>query len=138
MAITPPVSGIAGAFYLVTSGGTIGEIANIRSWSIDLTANEVDVSGFSGNGWADSVGSLKKWTATVEGSWNYSATSGMDDVWDSFGDYVDVRFYIDQANTAYFSGTAAVVGLTPSTAVDAAATFSATLSGMGALTYNTA
>jgi predicted secreted protein len=138
MAITPPVSGIAGAFYLVASGGTIGEIANIRSWSIDLTANEVDVSAFSGDGWADNVGSLKKWTATVEGSWNYSATSGSDDLWDEFGDYVDVRFYIDQVNTAYFSGTASVVGLTPSTAVDAAATFSATLSGMGALTYNTA
>lgn len=136
MAISPPISGIEGAFYLVASGGTIGEIATIRSWSIDLTANEVDVSGFDGDGWYSNVGSLKKWTATVEGQWNYSATSGMDDIWDEFGDYVDVRFYVDQANTAYFSGTAVVVGINPTNAVDASAAFSATLSGVGELTYS--
>ncbi|MCK9357178.1 MAG: phage tail tube protein [Dehalococcoidia bacterium] len=137
MAFAPPVSGINGAFYLADSGGTPAEIAHIRSWSIDITANEVDVSAFSGNGWAESVGSLKKWTATVEGQWSYSDTSGCDLLWTQFGDEVEVRFYVDDGNAKYFSGSAIVVGITPSTAVDAAATFSATLSGVGALSYTT-
>lgn len=137
MAFSPPVSGIYGAFYCADSAATPTEIAHIRSWSLDVTANEVDVTGFSGNGWYSNVGSLKKWTATVEGQWNYSHASGMDQLWTNFGDRVAVRFYVDDANAKYFSGNANVISITPSEAVDSSAAFSATLSGVGALLYTT-
>jgi predicted secreted protein len=140
MAYSPPISGIDGAFYLDTTGGTPTCIANIRSWSIDLSAEEVDVSGFCSDGWRETVGGLKSWNASVEGQWNYGATSGMDDLWDSFGGKVDVQFYIDGSTTGdlnYFTGTATVTAISPTTSVDSSATFTATLSGDGELTYAT-
>jgi predicted secreted protein len=138
MAFTPPVSGIEGAFYLKDTGTPVC-IANIRSWSLDVSAEEVDVSGFScsGNAWRETVGGLKSWSASVEGQWNYSATSGMDDLWDQFGSSVVVRFYVDETNDKYFSGTANVTAISPTTSVDGSATFTATLSGSGALSYTT-
>ena len=136
MAYSPPLSGYKGAFYLADYGGTPVEIANIRSWTVDVTAGEADVSGM-GEAWSRAVGTQKKWTASVEGAWNYSGTSGMDELWANLSDKVDVRFYVDEANTHYFSGTATVVGLSPSASVDSAVTFSSNLSGVGALSYNT-
>lgn len=138
MAFSPPISGKDGAFYLADYGGTPAEIANIKSWSVNATANEVDTSGFSDDGWGSTVAGLKKWTGTVEGQWNYSATSGMDDLWDNLGDKVAVKFYVDESNTAYFTGNATVTAVNPQTSVDSSATFTGNLSGVGALTYATA
>jgi len=132
-----PISGISGNFYVADSGGTAAEVASIRSWTIDVSAAEVDVSGFDGSGWKATVAGLKSWTATVEGQWTYGDTGGMEEIWDNLGDEVDCKFYVDLANTKYFSGSAKVISISPSTAVDSSATFSATLSGDGALSYLT-
>ncbi|MFA5054245.1 MAG: hypothetical protein WC565_09315 [Parcubacteria group bacterium] len=129
------VSGINGAFYIADDGGTPAEFAKVRTWSVDVNAEEVDVTGFGDTGWRTTVGGLKSWTSTVEGQCDNS--TGWNVLWSNIGSEVEVRYYISEGGTIYFAGSATVITISPTTSVDSSGTFSATLSGIGALTYTT-
>ncbi|MFA5054299.1 MAG: hypothetical protein WC565_09585, partial [Parcubacteria group bacterium] len=86
-------------------------------------------------GWRTTVGGLKSWSATVEGQCDDS--TGWNELWENIGEEVEVEFYISEGGTIYFSGSSTVVTISPTTSVDSSGTFSATLSGIGALTYTT-
>ncbi|MFA5054067.1 MAG: hypothetical protein WC565_08405, partial [Parcubacteria group bacterium] len=101
----------------------------------DVNAEEVDVTGFGDTGWRTTVGGLKSWTGTVEGQCDNS--TGWNALWSNIGDEVEVKFYISEGGTIYFSGSATVITISPTTSVDSSGTFSATLSGIGSLTYTT-
>ncbi|MDD3134951.1 MAG: hypothetical protein PHF64_00480 [Methanoregula sp.] len=58
-------------------------------------------------------------------------------MWTAIGEQTEVKFYINETGTIYFSGSATVVTISPTTSVDSSGTFSATLSGIGALVYHT-
>ena len=128
------VSGVNGAFYIADSGGTPAEFAKVRTWSVDVNAEEVDVTGFGDTGWRTTVGGLKSWTGTVEGQCDGS--TGWNDLWSNIGEQVEVMFYIDEGGTIYFDGSATIVTISPTTSVDSSGTFSSTLSGIGALVYH--
>jgi len=130
------VSGINGAFYIADSGGTPAEFAKVRTWSVDVNAEEVDVSGFGDTGWRTTVGSLKSWTGTVEGQCDNSTQWNV--LYAAIGERVETKFYINETGTVYFQGGATVLTVSPTTSVDSSGTFSATVSGIGSLTYATA
>ena len=129
------VSGVNGAFYIADDGGTPAEFAKVRTWSVDVNAEEVDTTGFGDTGWRTTVGGLKSWSGTVEGQCDNSTQWNV--LWAAIGAQTEVKFYINETGTIYFSGSATVVTISPTTAVDSSGTFSATLSGIGALTYAT-
>ena len=130
------IAGKAGAVYIDAAGGTPAEAADIQSWSLDVSADALDVTAFDDNGWRTFVAGLKGWTATVEAKWNY-ADANQKDFWDNLGASVDLKLYIDEANTKYFSGTGIVTGVSPSVSVDGTADVTFTIQGTGSLTYNT-
>lgn len=129
------VSGINGAFYIAASAGSPLEYSKVRTWSVDVNAEEVDTTGFGDTGWRTTVGGLKSWSGTVEGQCDNSTQWNV--LWAAIGAQTEVKFYINETGTIYFSGSATVVTVSPTTSVDSSGTFSATLSGIGALVYHT-
>lgn len=130
------IAGKSGAVYIDATGGTPAEAGDVQSWSLDVGADALDVTAFDDNGWRAFVAGLKGYTGSVEAKWNY-ADANQKDFWDNFGASIDFKFYLDEANTKYFSGTAIVTGVNPKVSVDGTADVTFNLQGTGSLTYNT-
>lgn len=92
-------------------------VLEIGNWDIDLSANEVDTTAF-GSEWAKSDVGMKKWTASISGSYDPTDTTGQEVLEDAFNDgsIIDhIKFYIKWA------ATGEVVYWAPDTVADAEA-----------------
>lgn len=130
------LAGKGGAVYVDVSGGVPAKAADIQSWSLDVGADALDVTGFDDAGWRTFVAGLKQWSATIEAKWNYT-DANQRDFWDNLGASVDLQLFVDEASNKRFSGTGIVTGVSPSVSVDGTADVTFTVQGSGALTYHT-
>ena len=60
---------ITGKGGFVKVGGD--RIAEIKNWSLDCGADDIDVSNFDSDGWKEFLAGLKEWSGSFEGNFVY-------------------------------------------------------------------
>ena len=122
------IAGKSGGVYL--GSNKIGELS---SWSLDLGADDIEITSFDSNGWKEYLAGLKEWSGSIEGNFKSGDTNGQKAIINAWisGTALNFEFRIDATNK--FTGSAFVK---PSieTPVDDKATFSSDIQGTGALT----
>jgi len=121
------LAGKGGSVYIDTY-----KVAEISTWSLDLGADDIDITSFDSNGWKEFLAGLKEWSGSFEGNFDPTDTNGqvaLINAWVN-GESVNLELRID--DTKKFSGTAFVK---PSieTPVDDKISFSCDFQGSGQL-----
>ncbi len=105
-------------------------IAGIKSWTIDFTADALDITDFNDSGHRAFLAGLDSWSGSFEGfgqpGWSTSAAVGTT--------YMG-SFYVSSATSDCYSGSIIITGASPSQAVDGVAMVSYTFQGTKALGF---
>jgi len=118
-------------------------IAELASWSLDLSNDEIDTSAF-GSTWKKSDVGMRGWSLSVSGHWDPTDSTGqamIEAAWAGGSLINTIKMYVD--NTSYWipdvTTDSAAGGRVTSYAVnqahDAVAGISFTLSGSGPVTF---
>ena len=125
------VTGTGGAVKLGTN-----KIAEISNWSLDLGADDIDITSFDSNGWKEYLAGLKEWSGSIEGNLKTNDTNGQKAIFSAWLAGTPLTFTFEVSSGVTFQGSAFVK---PSieVPVDDKATFSCDIQGTGALTLPT-
>ena len=118
-------------------------VAEMASWSLDLSNDEIDTTAF-GSTWKKSDVGMRGWSLSVEGHYDPSDSTGQNDIEDAWADgslITTIKLYVD--NTSYWvpdltTDTAAggrITSYSINQAHDTVAGISFTLSGSGPITF---
>lgn len=127
------IQGKSGALYV---GAAPDKVAEMKSWSLDLGADNIDVTTFDSNGWKEFLAGLKEWSGSAEGNFKLEDTQGQKALFDAWinGTVLAAEFRLGAA-TPKFTGSVLVTGVSVEDAVDGEVTISFDLQGTGSLTY---
>lgn len=106
------------------------EIAGIKSWTLDQSAEVTDVTGFDSSGHRQFTPTLKSWSGSFEGY--------KDGVPLTIGSLVGLELRESQTATQQFRGNAYITGLHASVAVDGVVIYSYDFQGTDSLEIATA
>lgn len=122
------VTGCGGS--LMIGANKIAEMAN---WSLDLGADDVDVTSFDSECWKEYLAGLKEWSGSAEGNFKPDDTNGQKAILAAWLAGEPVSFVFNVTSTISFAGSGFVK---PSieVPVDDKATISVDIQGTGALT----
>lgn len=98
------------------------------SWSLDITADMLDVTCFESTGDRGFIRGLKQWTGSIE----LKVDSANQIVPSDVGASAVIKLFLD--DTSYLTGTALCSGWHPSVSVDSEETQTLDIQGTGALT----
>lgn len=118
--------------------GTPTIIAEVTSWTIDITADALDVTAMTAAGttWRSFIFGLRTWTCTIEANWDMtdSTQAALQTDLLSGTAAATVQGYTNATN--YYEGEMYVTGISISTPVEGVVTASISGQGTGAVTYN--
>ena len=122
------VTGTGGAVKLNTN-----KVAEISNWSLDLGADDIEITSFDSNGWKEYLAGLKEWSGSIEGNFVADDTNGQKAILNAWLNGAKLSFVFEVSNGVTFEGDAFVK---PSieVPVDDKASFSCDITGTGALT----
>lgn len=124
------LSGTAGS---VVYGGTAGTaIENMKSWTLDVAAGELDASAF-GSTWKLTEAGIKEWGGSAEGNAD-DGTAMQASAWTALGAGTKVVMLFALGGSDYYHGTAIITGQSTGSSFDGLATTSYTFKGHGPLT----
>lgn len=124
------ISGTAGT---VVYGGTAGTaVANIKTWSLDVAAAELDASAF-GSTWKLTDSGIKEWGGSFEGN-SDDSDAQQTALWTALTTGAKVVMMLAQGTARRFYGTAVITGDSPSQSFDGLAAESWSIKGHGPLT----
>ena len=125
------VTGTGGAVKL-----SANKVAEISSWSLDLGADDIDITSFDSNGWKEYLAGLKEWSGSIEGNLKTNDTNGQKAIFSAWLAGTPLTFTFEVSSGVTFQGSAFVK---PSieVPVDDKASFSCDITGTGALTLPT-
>ena len=125
------VTGTGGAVKLGAN-----KIAEISNWSLDLGADDIDITSFDSNGWKEYLAGLKEWSGSIEGNLKTDDTNGQKAILNAWINGETLEFTFEVSSGVSFQGEAFVK---PSieVPVDDKASFSCDITGTGALTLPT-
>lgn len=111
-------------------------IAEIRSWSINQTADTIEDTTM-GDSARTYQSSLSSWDGSVDVYWDETDTTGQGAC--TIGSSITLNVYPEGATTGdtYYSGTAIVTGLSKTASFDGMVEASITFKGTGALSSST-
>jgi predicted secreted protein len=118
-------------------GGSVNidaaKVAEIANWSLDLGADDIDITSFDSDGWKEFLAGLKEWSGSMEGNFKPTDAAGQKAILAAWAAGTPITFTFKVDGTTSFSGSAFVK---PSieVPVDDKATFSCDFQGTGALT----
>lgn len=118
-------------------GGSVhigaNKVAEIENWSLDLGADDIDVTTFDSNGWKEFLAGLKEWSGSMEGNLNMEDANGQKAIFGAWlsGTALTMDFKIGDAIT--LSGSV-LVKPSLEVPVDDKASFSCDFQGTGPLT----
>jgi predicted secreted protein len=121
-------------------GGSVmlgaNKIAEIENWSLDLGADDIEVTNFDSEGWKEYLAGLKEWSGSIEGNFKPDDTNGQKAILNAWmnGEALSFTFKVDA--TTSFTGSA-LVKPSIEVPVDDKASFSCDVQGTGALTLPT-
>jgi predicted secreted protein len=118
-------------------------VAELASWSLDLSNDEIDTTAF-GSTWKKSDVGMRGWSVSVEGHYDPSDTNGqgaIETAWANGSLINDIKLYID--NTSYWipdvttdsNAGGRVTSYAVGQAHDGVASISFTLAGSGPITF---
>lgn len=118
-------------------------VAEMASWSLDLSNEEIDTTAF-GSTWGKSDVGMRKWSLSVSGHYDPSDSTGQSQIesaWASGGLVNSIKVYVD--NTSYWvpdvttdsDAGGRVTTYTINQAHNTVASISLTLSGSGPVTF---
>ncbi len=109
------------------------KVAEIKSWSLDLGADDIDITSFDSNGKKEFLAGLTEWSGSFEGNLKTADTNGQKALLNAWANGTPVTLNLKVDDTVTFSGSAYVK---PSieVPVDDKASFSCDFQGTGALT----
>lgn len=112
-------------------------VAEIKSWSLELSVDTIDVTSFSSGGWKEIIAGIKEWSGSAEGNWDMTDTQGQKALQDALlgGTTVTINLYID--STKRYSGTAYIKSVSVEAAADDVVSVSFDFEGTGQLQYLT-
>jgi predicted secreted protein len=122
------------------TGGAVkisaNKVAEISNWSLDLGADDIDVTSFDSNGWKEYLAGLKEWSGSIEGNLKTDDTNGQKAILNAWLSGTPLTFTFEVSSGVTFQGSAFVK---PSieVPVDDKASFSCDITGTGALTLPT-
>jgi len=111
-------------------------VSELSNWKLDINEDTLDTTNFGSAGWKEFIAGLKEWSGSVEGTWNVATdATGQKALQDALlgGTTVSVELNLD--GTHKYTGTAFVKKIGVGVPVGDKVTFSAELTGTGALTY---
>ena len=125
------VTGTGGAVKL-----SANKVAEISNWSLDLGADDIDITSFDSNGWKEYLAGLKEWSGSIEGNFDSGDTNGQKAILNAWLNGTKLSFTFEVSSGVSFQGEAFVK---PSieVPVDDKASFSCDITGTGALTLPT-
>jgi predicted secreted protein len=125
------ITGTGGAVKLSTN-----KIAEISNWSLDLGADDIDITSFDSQGWKEYLAGLKEWSGSIEGNFKPGDTNGQKAILNAWLSGEKLTFTFEVSSGVSFQGKAFVK---PSieVPVDDKASFSCDITGTGALTLPT-
>ncbi len=125
------ITGTGGAVKLNTN-----KVAEISNWSLDLGADDVEITSFDSNGWKEYLAGLKEWSGSIEGNFVADDTNGQKAILNAWLNGTKLSFVFEVSSSVTFTGDAFVK---PSieVPVDDKASFSCDIQGTGALTLPT-
>jgi len=125
----------------IGSEGTVkigaNTVAEIKSWSVDETANVADDSSL-GDAWATHLAGMNSWAGSLDCHWDETDATGQGAL--TAGASVTLNLYPEGATAAdtYYTGTATVTGISRSVGGnDDVIAVSFSFTGNGALTETT-
>jgi len=112
------------------------KVAEIANWSLDLGADDIDVTSFDSNGWREYLAGIKEWSGSFEGNYKANDTNGQKAILSAWLSGTPLTFTFEVSSGVSFEGQAFVK---PSieVPVDDKASFSCDITGTGALTLPT-
>ena len=122
------------------TGGAVkvsaNKVAEISNWSLDLGADDIDITSFDSNGWKEYLAGLKEWSGSIEGNLVTGDTNGQKAILNAWLSGETLEFTFEVSSGVSFQGEAFVK---PSieVPVDDKASFSCDITGTGALTLPT-
>ena len=122
------LSGFGGGVYLNST-----KVAEIANWSLDMSADDIDVTSFDSEGWRERIQGIKEWSGSFEGNFEPDDTTGQAALINAWLTGQKVTLELQVNSTVKFSGNA-LVTLNIETPVDDKVSFSCDFQGTGALT----
>jgi len=112
------------------------KIAEISNWSLDLGADDIEITSFDSQGWKEYLAGLKEWSGSMEGNLKTDDTNGQKAILNAWINGETLEFTFEVSSGVSFQGEAFVK---PSieVPVDDKASFSCDITGTGALTLPT-
>lgn len=125
------LAGYGGGVYLNST-----KVAEIANWSLDLGADDIDITSFDSEGWKEYLAGLKEWSGSIEGNFDSTDTTGQKAILNAWINGETLEFTFEVSSGVSFQGEAFVK---PSieVPVDDKASFSCDITGTGALTLPT-
>jgi predicted secreted protein len=122
------IAGYGGGVYLDST-----KVAEIANWSLDMSADDIDITSFDSEGWRERIQGIKEWSGSFEGNFEPGDTNGQAALINAWLNGEKVKLELQVNASVKFSGDALI---TPSieTPVDDKASFSCDFSGTGPLT----
>ena len=112
------------------------KIAEISNWSLDLGADDIDITSFDSNGWKEYLAGLKEWSGSIEGNFKPGDTNGQKAILTAWINGEELEFTFEVSSGVIFKGKA-LVKPSIEVPVDDKASFSCDITGTGALTLPT-
>ena len=122
------IAGYGGGVYLDST-----KVAEIANWSLDMSADDIDVTSFDSEGWRERIQGIKEWSGSFEGNFEPDDTTGQAALINAWLTGQKVTLELQVNSTVKFSGNA-LVTLNIETPVDDKASFSCDFQGTGPLT----
>ncbi len=109
------------------------KVAEIANWSLDMSADDIDVTSFDSEGWRERIQGIKEWSGSFEGNFDPTDSAGQAALINAWLNGQPVTLELQVNSSVKFSGDAFV---TPSieTPVDDKVSFSCDFQGTGELT----
>jgi len=124
------IAGYGGGVYL---GDTTKKVAEIANWSLDMSADDIDITSFDSGGWRARMQGIKEWSGSFEGNFKPDDKNGQAALINAWLTGQKVTLELQVNSTVKFSGDA-FVNLSIETPVDDKVNFSCDFQGTGALT----
>lgn len=126
--MTVAIAGKGGKVYIGAN-----KVAEIANFSLDLGADDIDITSFDSEGWKEFLAGLKEWSGSFEGNFVPGDTNGQKAILNAWLNGTALELDFKVSDTVTFSGSALVK---PSIEVphDDKASFSCDFQGTGALT----
>ena len=121
------IAGYGGGVYLDST-----KVAEIANWSLDMSADDIDITSFDSEGWRERIQGIKEWSGSFEGNFKPDDTQGQAALINAWLNGEKVILELQVNSTVKFSGNA-LVTLNIETPVDDKASFSCDFQGTGAL-----